>query len=275
LPDSDLDHAILLDEAGIETGVFGEFRLKSAYSLVFARQGDSLAPVAVGASLQPMVHGQPVPLRSLHAGNGNGLDHAWIERLATELHLRNRPNVGADNLDLHLRWTGPGPGLQQAQDGLPNPEQALDIDPRKLVWQFRPEHGDRSIARESARLHRIGCRIELEGLGLRPELLEAIERLEPEIVAIDGEWFRRLAGAPAAVLLFVRLVERLKQSGAQVLVGGIETPAQLRVALKAEADLLQGDHLARPALAGTLMDTNPRQLSDLLQERGVVVPLFG
>lgn len=276
LPDPTLDHAMLLDEAGIETGILGELRLKSAYSLIFSRDGEWLMPVAAAATLQPMLHGRPVALRGLGASTRAAHDPDWVQRLETELHLRNSPNIGAENLDLHLRLTGPGLRRMQRRYAPGDPADSVPlVDPQRLVWQMRPGYAQGLIGQEAAHLRRIGCRIVLEGFGMDHEILAAMERLQPEFVATDEAWFRRVSGEPAAVLLFVRLVERLKQRGARVLVAGIETPGQLRVALRAEADLLQGDHIAPPALAGTLIDTKPRQLSPLIQEREVVVSLFG
>jgi hypothetical protein len=38
---------------------------------------------------------------------------------------------------------------------------------------------------------------------------------------------------------------------------------------------LQGDHLARPALVGTIFNEEPISVADKLEARGKIVPLFG
>jgi EAL domain-containing protein (putative c-di-GMP-specific phosphodiesterase class I) len=61
--------------------------------------------------------------------------------------------------------------------------------------------------------------------------------------------------------------------GTTVLVEGIETAAELRAALDAGADCLQGFYLALPALAGTIFDPAPKSIDALLSEENKVVPL--
>src|SRR5690606_14488854 len=57
----DVGAALFRDEVGIEYGIYGDYRLKSAYQPIFAPRGGDLAPVAVEALLQPQLLGQPVP----------------------------------------------------------------------------------------------------------------------------------------------------------------------------------------------------------------------
>jgi EAL domain-containing protein (putative c-di-GMP-specific phosphodiesterase class I) len=60
-----------------------------------------------------------------------------------------------------------------------------------------------------------------------------------------------------------------------VLVEGIEQSNHLRVALDGGVDLLQGYHLARPALAGTIFNEEPMPIDLMLGMESKVVPLFG
>ncbi|RUT80621.1 EAL domain-containing protein, partial [Mesorhizobium sp. M7A.T.Ca.US.000.02.2.1] len=45
--------AIQVDEVGIEYGIYGEFRLRSAYQPIFAPRGRSLHAVAAEALFEP------------------------------------------------------------------------------------------------------------------------------------------------------------------------------------------------------------------------------
>ena len=65
----------------------------------------------------------------------------------------------------------------------------------------------------------------------------------------------------------------LHDRGARVLVEGIEQARHLRVALDGGVDLLQGFHLARPALAGTIFNEEPLSIDVLLGADNKVVPL--
>ena len=58
-----------------------------------------------------------------------------------------------------------------------------------------------------------------------------------------------------------------------MLVEGIEQAVHLRVALDGGVDLVQGYHLARPALAGTIFNEQPLSTEALLGTDSKVVPL--
>jgi len=63
-----------------------------------------------------------------------------------------------------------------------------------------------------------------------------------------------------------------------VLVEGIDSATELRVALDCGADLLVGDLLARPALAGSIFNAERRRIDGLLETQdrnsAKVIPLF-
>jgi EAL domain-containing protein (putative c-di-GMP-specific phosphodiesterase class I) len=97
--------------------------------------------------------------------------------------------------------------------------------------------------------------------------------LQPDIVKIDGGWFAEFCRHAAAERFFRPLVSSLHDRGARVLVEGIEQATHLRVALDGGVDLLQGYHLGRPALAGTIFNQQPLSIEALLGTDNKVVPL--
>ena len=88
----------------------------------------------------------------------------------------------------------------------------------------------------------------------RNATLEVAQELEREdwshlVYSHDGGWnasdlLRHLTWAESGML---RLVKMIRESGSLVLLEGIETHTQARIALETEADLLQGFLFARPA----------------------------
>jgi EAL domain-containing protein (putative c-di-GMP-specific phosphodiesterase class I) len=109
----------------------------------------------------------------------------------------------------------------------------------------------------------IGVRI-ASAFGRGGATQDQLDLITPEIVKIDGVWFQKLCRETATVVLFGLLVSRFHDRGAKVLIDGIDDAAQLRVALRAGADLFQGDHLARAALVGTVFEETPLAVADLL-----------
>ena len=120
----------------------------------------------------------------------------------------------------------------------------------------RAAFGSPSWSRATAR-HRACCRI----------------RCLPDIVRIDGGWFRAIARQAATARLFGALVRAYRSSGAQVLVDGIATETALRVALDSGADSVSARCLRRPRSPATCFPTRRSAIEALLAERRVI-PLF-
>jgi EAL domain-containing protein (putative c-di-GMP-specific phosphodiesterase class I) len=123
-------------------------------------------------------------------------------------------------------------------------------------------------------MRRHGIRLAIDDFGVGHSNLERVKLIRPNIIKIDGGWFRQIAAVPAAAALFKSFVSGLHDLGAQVLVEGIETPEQLSCAVEAGAEYLQGFLLSRPRLAGTIFDPSPLRIDVLLQPGANVVPLF-
>ena len=120
-----------------------------------------------------------------------------------------------------------------------------------------------------------GLRIALGGIAGEPPPLDLIRTVAPDLVRIDGLWFRRVAESEGASRLLPRLVEGFQADGAQVLIEGIETRRQLSAALDAGADLYQGFLLSAPQLAGTATDAAEIEFSEMFAGEAKVIPLFG
>lgn len=272
-----VEEAILVDEVGVETGRYGQYRLKTMYRPVFRNHAQGLTPWGVRGHVEPFRALKPVSARTFLADVEPG-DRVFLEYLSSVLNLRNCVNTGVDGLMLFL---APSPRVHRNLDlalgqiaTITDQLQEIGLEPGNLVF----EAGENmpgwmaNIVGRTLRSH--GLRIGMDDFGRGHSTPDLVRVLDPDAVRLSGAWFRRIAGIPVAAKLLVSLVGALQREGRQVLIDGIETEAQLGVALQTGADFLQGDLLAPAQVAGSLIDTKTINLDDSAASGGKVVSLF-
>ena len=269
--------AIFADEIGIEYGVYGDFRLKSAYQPIFAPRGHSLAPVAVEALIEAQRDARPVA-PPVFFGSLPAADRLFVETMCRMLHLRNFRNIGVDGLDLFFNYNpliNDHLGRALAEIRLMTKRLGeLDLYPGMLVCEITEQAANDKVLISLVReMRRDGIRIAIDDFGTGHSTEGRMALLAPDIVKIDGAWFAEFCRHAAAERFFRPLVSTLHDRGAKVLVEGIEQAVHLRVALDGGVDLVQGYHLARPALAGTIFNEQPLSTEALLGTDSKVVPL--
>ncbi|TPL84502.1 EAL domain-containing protein [Mesorhizobium sp. B2-3-13] len=269
--------AIFADEIGIEYGIHGDFRLRSAYQPIYAPRGGSLHPVAVEGLIEPHRAGRPVSPR-MFFDSVAAPERLYVETMCRVLHLRNFHNIGVDGLDLFFNYNplvNDHAGRALAEIRLMSRHlDELGLAPAMLVCEITEQAADDALlARLVREMRRDGIRIAIDDFGTGHSTEERVSLLQPDIVKIDGGWFAEFCRHAAAERFFRPLVSSLHDRGAKVLVEGIEQPTHLRVALEGGVDLLQGFLLARPALAGTIFNEEPLAVDALLGFDNKVVPL--
>ncbi len=274
-----VDDAIQVDEVGIEYGIHGEFRLRSAYQPIFAPRGRFRHAVAVEALIEPHRAGRPSAARVFFDGVAAS-DRLFVETMCRVLHLRNFRNIGVEGLDLFFNYNpliNDHPGRALAEIRLMTRHLGdFGLAPAMLVCEITEQSADDALLSRLVReMRRDGIRIAIDDFGTGHSTEERVSLLNPDIVKIDGTWFAEFCRHAAAERFFRPLVSTLHDRGAKVLVEGIENPTHLRVALEGGVDLLQGYHLARPALAGTVFEEKPLSVDTLLGRDSKVIPLFG
>lgn len=261
------DSVVSLDEVGIATARNGGLVLRSAFQLVYRQTGGLMHAVAAEGFLRPFLEGAPVAPRGfLDACDTH--ERGFVERLCAILHMRNRHQVAAAELDLVVA-VDPAPTslLRLAAD-----IDAAGMDPARLVCAVRPPlPDDAGVLARAART--LGVRILVTSAADGSFSFDAIRRAEPDIVRIDGAWFRRVSENEDALRLMGRLVDGFRGQGVLVGVQGIETQRQLAAALYLGPDFYQGYLLSRPELAGTAGDAPPLPLSGLFRDEAKVIPL--
>ncbi|ESW77291.1 MULTISPECIES: EAL domain-containing protein [unclassified Mesorhizobium] len=273
----DIGEAIFADEVGIEYGVYGTFRLKSAYQPIFAPRGGALAAVAVEALIEPQRASMPVAPAMFFDSVAPG-DRLFVETMCRMLHLKNFRNIGVDGLGLFFNYNpmiNDHLGRALAEIRLMTRHLGdLDLHAAMLVCEITEQAADDNVLAPLVReMRRHGIRIAIDDFGTGHSTAERMSLLQPDIVKIDGGWFAEFCRHAAAERFFRPLVSSLHDRGAKVLVEGIEQSVHLRVALDGGVDLLQGFHLGRPALAGTIFNREPLSIEALLGADNKVVPL--
>ena len=272
--------ATFVDEIGIEIGILGEHRLKAAYQPIFARDGDCLRAVAAYGSAVAFLFGQAVDRPAL-MNTVLPRDRLIVGALGAALCLRNLHHAGVPALQLVVS-VDPGGGSvarvraaaralagEIARCGLASGDVAVE-----LATSPDPDHSILAAGFDALRDQGIRIAVVEQGDGPACGLLQ--EPLPPDLVRIDGGWFSTIARQAATARLFKALVRACHSRGARILVDGIETVRELRVAVDSGADLLCGNLLAPPALAGAVFPeraTADRRLP-LRGARRPLVPLI-
>lgn len=271
-----LDDVLIVDEIGMESGCYGIYRLRSFYQPIFARMDGSLRVVAVEGTVAPCVAGEDVaPEVFLAAVAADDLD--LVERMGLALPLRNHRNIGLGMLELVADPEGSDP--QALIDRIRLVAGELDgagLDPGLVVCALGEQaaSGGPMLSRIAEEVRGHGMRIAVADFGAGHWTDEQVEMLRPEIVRIDGDWFRKVCRDTTTVRLFDAVVARLRERPSRVLVTGIEDGEQFGVALRAGAELFQGPYLAAPALVGTMLG-EPLSIAEKLGDARKIVPLFG
>ena len=273
----DVAEAIYADEIGIQFGIYGEFRLWSAYQPIFAPQGRTLRAVAVEALIEPRRVARPVAPK-VFFDSVPASDRLFVETMCRMLHLSNYRNIGVEGLTLFFNYDpliNDHLGRALAEIRLMTRHLSdFGLEPAMMVCEITEQAADNEVLACLVReMRRDGIRIAMDDFGTGHSTEERIELLAPDIVKIDGAWFAEFCRHAAAERFFRPLVSMLHDRGARVLVEGIEQSTHLRVALDGGVDLLQGFYLARPALAGTIFNEEPLSIDALLGRDNKVVPL--
>ncbi len=273
-------NGIVVDEAGIETGIWGRFRLKSAYQPIFRLQGEQLVPFAVEGRTLPCLEGNAVP-PALFQASVTAHDRARLGRVGRQLHFGNLDNVGQSGLALFAgldaeAFADPAALSLEIEDHAQRLGET-GIAASSAVFVFRG-HGatpDRDLAAIAAIIHGFGMRVCFEESGAvfsAPALLSAVA---PDFMRVSVDRLRPLTNEPTTQRMLKTMFGALAERGITVLATGTEGPEDFVSALDAGCVCFQGTYLARPGLAGSVLALAPLDVEGLQGLRDNVVSLFG
>ena len=118
----------------------------------------------------------------------------------------------------------------------------LGMSPDMIVCEISEQQvgSDEALALLGRKLRAAGFQIAIDDFGPAGSNLVRVIELEPSIVKIDPTWFKQIVAKPSTYKLAEKMMTRLNDVGAQVLIQGIETAEEYRWARRCPAAYIQG-----------------------------------
>ncbi len=189
----------------------------------------------------------PAQLLSLPA---NGTELLWLDRLCRALHVANFTRQLPDNTWLFVNLNSQCLISEQPDIGFTRAlMETHDLPPQRLVIEvIENEVQDPALlGRFIDHFRRLGCLIAIDDFGAGHSNFDRIWQLEPDIVKLDRSLIQRAAVDARVERILARIVSLLHEAGSLVIVEGVENEREARVAIGADADMVQGFYFARPA----------------------------
>lgn len=264
------DPAVPLRVDGSEGGIAGRSIARVAEELVRAGGGDAVAwqGARLATRFQPIFSVRRARCLGyeafVRATGQDGVEEAAASLFARSaaasrvvldwacraLHLRNYAIVDPGDRMLFLN-VHPEAAVSDARWGRELGEliRYYGLVPRRVcVELIEAESGDEGLLREAVAIYRaLGVSVAMDEFGVGRSNLDRVMALKPDVVKIDRSMLGDTKpGEERARRLLPRMVELLHEAGVRVTVEGVETAAQARLAIDANADHLQGHYLAAP-----------------------------
>lgn len=177
-----------------------------------------------------------------------------FDRLCRTLHTLNYLNMGTRNsllfLNVHpellVAVNSHGKVFEHVlhQHDVPTNEVVIEIHESAVSEE-------KLLAAAIANYRERGYKIAIDDFGKEHSNLERLWTLSPEYVKLDGGIIQQAEVNPGLQRILPKLVEIIRDLGAEVIVEGVETNEQLELARYAGVHLIQGYLLGRPAAAET------------------------
>lgn len=196
-------------------------------------------------------YGMSVAPLALLRRTSNFVEILKVDRLARRLHLANFARGAAPtgwiNLNIHpeIFLHAPKLGHDRFTSRL---LEELQLPGHRLVLDVN-EHGpadDGQLSASAAYFRHTGCLLAFDDFGDGPLNIDRIVLIRPEIVKLHRCRLIQAQSDPAFRRLLKPLVSLIHDAGALVLQEGVETAAEVEVAMAADIDLVQGHYLGRP-----------------------------
>ncbi len=175
-----------------------------------------------------------------------------FDRLCRTLHTLNFLNLAAEDALLFLNVH---PDLLVAVHGHGKVfERVLhqhDVSTRQVVIEINESavEDERLLSAAIANYRERGYHIAIDDFGKQHSNLERLWTLSPEYVKLDGGVIQTAESNDRLQRILPKLVELIRELGAEIVIEGVETRAQLELAQHAGVHLVQGYLLGEPASA--------------------------
>ncbi|MCX4149946.1 MULTISPECIES: EAL domain-containing protein [Paraburkholderia] len=143
----------------------------------------------------------------------------------------------------------------------------LQLMPERVVLEVleTPNGNLERLLEGIVSFRRQGFLIALDDFGAGHLNIDRVWRLQPDIVKLDRSVITQAAREPRVARMLSRLVSLLHETGALVLVEGVETQSEALLSMECDADFVQGFYFARPA-PGKVDEESCRAVMDSISE---------
>tara|TARA_R110001599_G_scaffold31658_1_gene105090 strand:+ start:29530 stop:30705 length:1176 start_codon:yes stop_codon:yes gene_type:complete len=168
-----------------------------------------------------------------------------IRRQAFEA-FRDNP-AGFISVNISPLW------VSQLKPGEPLPSlellKEIGLPPEQVVFEITELQGNIQDLSDAVRRYReAGIRIAIDDFGAGSSMLDRVLALEPDILKLDIQLFRRAASGKGNSGDFVKALALMaEKSGCWIIAEGVETEQELHFALECGARYVQGYLFAHPA----------------------------
>lgn len=231
---------------------YGRYRLESVYQPIMRSGLDGLFLDGHEALLRPSFDGHSIPVHTFL--NAVDSDEAFfVERICRVLHMRNFARSARKKQRLYLN-INPMAFTDivlsgRLVDRFPERMKKHGIEVEQIVVEVvETMHDDKAVLAQVVEQFRsIGVTIAIDDFGAQHSNFDRVFDLRPDLVKFDRQWLARCRGDVRAVRFLTGMVELIKELDVEVSCEGIETEAELGIAMDAGFDLFQGYYLGRPA----------------------------
>lgn len=231
---------------------FGEVELQSAFQPILRHGKGSLIVDGYEALLRPSRAGNPIAVHDF-LNLVPRSQSFFVERLSRVMHVRGfaRQSNGEGRLYLNIEPMAFSDAVRTGVlvDKFPAHLRRHGLDPAKVVFELvETRHDDMVVLAEAAKqLRSIGVSIAIDDFGAQYSNFDRVFDLEPDLVKFDRQLLARCRGNARAVRFLNGMVSLVKELDVEVSCEGIETETELRIAIDAGFDLLQGYYLGMPS----------------------------
>ena len=246
--------AIELDENGVSFGRYREYVLRPACQPIYSiSESGSAQLVAYEGLIRPETSGYPVHPEfffeqvPLH-------DKLFIESMCVALHLRSyrkfKPVSKYLFVNVNISNFRSQDVLEREFEFAINKLNELGLSNKHIIFEIL-EHeviSQRMLDRVCQILRDNSIKFALDDFGTKSSNVERYLSLKPDIVKLDRALFKDLADNQNTTSLLKSMVSAFSESGAIVLMEGVESEKEVRLATQAGVNYLQGFYFGKPEL---------------------------
>jgi EAL domain-containing protein (putative c-di-GMP-specific phosphodiesterase class I) len=169
---------------------------------------------------------------------------------AIEMAAQLFPEQGEARLTINFlpgAVTSPGSTIKTSLDAA----RRVGFDHRRIVFEFydtKRVENSFEVQRVAEDFQRVGFQTAIDNFGTGYAGLSFVARFQPDLIKIDKDLVRGIAGTPAKQMVVAAIISMARGLGIKVAAEGVETESEMRVLKAAGIRLQQGYFFALPTL---------------------------